>query len=163
MIDRILEDREKRYNKIQEMLEHGLPVLCGKINYPGNDKNTAESKRAFYALLKTLELNFKNNSLETIYTEGYDGRGIVMLLNMDLITAKKIAVKIEEEHPLGRIFDIDLYHDSGEPINRGDVGCPPRGCIICGQNPRECAKIKRHDLKEVINKINEIINSYGED
>lgn len=162
MIDKILEDREKRYNIILELIEkHGLPVLCGKINYPGNNKNTKEAKEAFNMLLKTIEEVFQSYAIDKAITSGYDGNGIILVLNIEPKAAKEKAVAIEENHSIGRIFDIDIYDTDGAPLSREDKGMQPRKCMACGQNARECMKLKRHSLEEILKIVNGIINNYG--
>lgn len=162
MIDKILEDREKRYNIILELIEkHGLPVLCGKINYPGNNKNTKEAKEAFNILLKSIEEVFQSYAIDKVITSGYDGSGIILVLNIESKAAKEKAVAIEKNHSIGRIFDIDIYDTDGVPLSREDKGMQPRKCMVCGQNARECMKLKRHSLEETLKIVNGIINNYG--
>lgn len=162
MIDKILEDREKRYNIILELIEkHGLPVLCGKINYPGNNKNAKEAKEAFNILLKSIEEVFQSYTIDKVITSGYDGSGVILVLNIESKAAKGKAVAIEENHSIGRIFDIDIYDTDGAPLSREDKGMQPRKCMVCGQNARECMKLKRHSLEETLKIVNGIINNYG--
>jgi len=162
LIDKILEDREKRYNIILELIEkHGLPVLCGKINYPGNNKNTKEAKEAFNILLKSIEEAFQSYTIDKVITSGYDGNGVILVLNIESKAAKEEAVAIEENHNIGRIFDIDIYDTDGAPLSREDKGMQPRKCMVCGQNARECMKLKRHSLEETLKIVNGIINNYG--
>lgn len=163
MFDKILEDREKRYNEILYLLEkYKLPVLCGKINYPGNNKNTEEVQKAFELLRKLLKNNFGSTAKHTEINKGLDGPYFSMVLSMDGRKAKKLAVKIEDENALGRIFDIDIYIDEGRPIGRAEIGLQPRKCIICGGDARSCSREKTHGLSEVLDKINNMINKHGE-
>lgn len=162
-MDKILEDREKRYNIILGLIQkYRLPVLCGKINYPGNNKNTKEAQKAFDILLKHVEDEFHGSAIEKTVTSGCDGSGIIFALNMEAKAAKEKAVAIEESHSIGRIFDIDIYNVDGAPLSREDKGLQPRRCIVCGQNARECMRLRKHSLEEILKTINEIINNYGE-
>ena len=158
----ILEDREKRYNNILDISKkYDLPVVCGKINYPGKDKNTIESNRAFEILFKIIKDKF---SMKTVYYKelnGFDGRCILAAVDMPPESIKKLTVEIEDNSELGRIFDIDVYLKDGNSIGRDMINTPPRKCIICDENARICVRSGKHDINEILNRINQIINNYG--
>ncbi len=159
MIDKILEDREIRYNKVMKLIQiYKLPVVCGKINYPGKNKNTKEAEKAFSTLLDSLQLKYNSFCVYSQKIEGYDGKSILMVLNMDDLDAKKIALAIEEEHVLGRIFDIDVYIEGGNSIGRESINKIPRRCILCDEDARICMRSNKHTLKEVQKEIDEMIN-----
>lgn len=161
MIDKILEDREKRYNLVIDMInKYGLPMLCGKLNYPGKDKNTPEANIAFEAMLEAVEKAFEPFFLEKMLDSGFDGNSIIAALKLEPDAAKRMAVRIEEEHTLGRIFDIDIYGIDGVPLSRTDLDLKLRKCIVCGENARECIFLKRHSLEETLTFVNEMINQY---
>jgi holo-ACP synthase len=158
----ILEDREKRYNNILDISrKYDLPVVCGKLNYPGKDKNTIEAYRGFEILLKIIKEKF---SMETVFSKelkGFDGRSILAAVDMTPEAIKKITVEIEDNSELGRIFDIDVYLNDGNSIGRDMINKPQRKCIICDEDARICVRSGKHDLNQIINRINEIINNYG--
>ncbi len=162
MIDKILLDREKRYDRILELIEEfNLPVLCGKINYPGINKNTMESKKAFRNLEDILSLQISHRSVFCEKLDGYDGSSMLMVLKEEPLIAKNMAVLIEEKHPLGRIFDIDVYIKDGSSIGRENIDKKPRRCAVCEKNARICMKNKNHNIEELLEKINWIISNYN--
>jgi holo-ACP synthase len=161
LIDKILEDRENRYNKVLELLEiYKLPVVCGKINYPGDDKNTPESNKAFSILSKLLVESYKEGFIYSTMLRGYDGKSFLGVINMDEFDAKQIGIKIEEEHNLGRIFDIDVYIRDGSSLGREKINIDERKCIVCGDNARICIKSGKHSVGEVLQEIKRIISEY---
>ena len=156
MLDKVLEDREKRYNKIVNMInKFKLPVVCGKINYPGPDKNTKEASAAFNVLLKLVEEEFGPYSTIFEKIEGFDGSAIIAAVKINSLKAKEIAVKVENNNPVGRIFDIDVYDLKGYPVSRNLTD--KRKCILCGKDARECIRQHRHDISIVVNATNDLI------
>ncbi|MGB9840045.1 citrate lyase holo-[acyl-carrier protein] synthase [Thermovenabulum sp.] len=157
---RILEDREKRFLKILKLYEeYNLPVLCGKINYPGDNKNTLEANLAFNVLYSLLIKKFKKFIIHRETDECYDGKSLLLVLNMDKFETKKLAVEIEESHPLGRIFDIDIYE--GEvPVSRIELGFDERKCVLCSKSARECSREGMHKVEEVVRAINLKIQNF---
>jgi holo-ACP synthase len=159
--DKILADREKRYNKILDLIEqYNLPIVCGKINYPGMDKNSKEAEMAFKDLKILMNEGFRSDFIYRVYLNGYDGQSMLGVVNKDALEAKKAAIKIEEEHSLGRIFDIDVYIKDGSSLGREKISKTERKCVMCGQNARVCIKLQRHSQEEVLIEINKQIKRY---
>lgn len=90
---------------------------------------------------------------------GYEGYFIV---DMDPMEAKRMAVSIEEEHPLGRLFDLDVIvsEDGVRPLGRQELGLPQRLCLICGKPARECMRARTHTTEELLEKIDSILSNY---
>lgn len=163
MNNNILVDREKRYNEILSLLEeYKLTVLCGKVNYPGNNKNTEEVKIAFKILMNLLRKKFYLKLKHVRIINGDDGPAFIMVLDMSAIEAKRIAITIEDMNEIGRIFDIDIYTKDGSSLGRSDINMMARKCIICHEDGRVCTKLQKHDLSEVIDAFNKVIKKYGE-
>ncbi|WP_243109386.1 citrate lyase holo-[acyl-carrier protein] synthase [Anaerophilus nitritogenes] len=157
----ILEDREKRYNNILELIQqYKLPVVCGKINYPGDNKNTSKAYTAFDVLQKLLIFKLNDFIVYKQIISGYDGKSILIVSNKSIEEVKKIAVNIEENHSLGRTFDIDVYKKNGAPIDRKNIGLESRSCMICHEDARVCIKTRRHSTQELIGHIDQMIEEY---
>lgn len=158
---KILLDRENRYNRILQLIEsYDLPVVCGKINYPGRNKNTEEAKKAFLVLQHYLKRKFDTYSEFTQILDGYDGSSILIAAKIKPLEAKYIAVTIEENHYLGRLFDIDVYIKDGSSIGRKKINRDARRCIICNDDARVCIKLNRHGLEETIQMTNRFVSKY---
>lgn len=159
MINNILQDREKRYCEILSLIiKYSMPVVCGKINYPGDNKNTIEAQSAFKILQQLLRERFTKNSKHIQVLSGHDGSSILIATNFKSLEAKKIAVSLEANHSLGRIFDIDVYEADGSPISRESLGIESRRCIICSDDARICMRTGCHSLQEVVDRVNQLIH-----
>ncbi|MDD4503417.1 MAG: citrate lyase holo-[acyl-carrier protein] synthase [Clostridiaceae bacterium] len=162
MNDKILDDREKRYLQTVELYNiYKKPIICGKINYPGQNKNTLEAEKAFSALLFSLNTEFKEKLIFLKLLEGFDGKAVLAVIDMDPVEVKKRGVYMEENHELGRIFDIDIYVEE-EFIGREKMNKSPRRCLICSEDARVCMRLNKHSLEEVIDSVNKLISAYGE-
>lgn len=110
----ILNAREERYTQILDLINKKIgTILCGKINYPGNNKNTKEAKYAFNILKDVLLNRFKEYIILKKVLSGEDGDSLILVLKLDEVHVKKMAIEIEEKHTIGRIFDIDVYDEQG--------------------------------------------------
>ncbi|WP_027307741.1 citrate lyase holo-[acyl-carrier protein] synthase [Caloramator sp. ALD01] len=159
----ILEDRERRYEETLKLIELNLgTVLCAKINYPGKNKNTECAKMAFSILRQEIYKEFDGKIKVEKKLSGCDGDSLLLIIDLPIIEVKKRSIKIETEHPLGRIFDVDIYNKDGVPLSRGDFNIQERKCIVCGNAVRECIVKKRHSVEEVLEKVNTMIKEYGD-
>lgn len=163
MISNILNDREKRYHRTLSLIEqYQLPVLCGKINYPGQDKNAPEAQSAFKRLEKLMISIFTDDSMHCETLSGYDGASILMSVDLTPKEAKKKALELEKNHPLGRIFDIDVYIEGGRSIGRSELGLESRKCLLCGGEARLCIREQKHSLEETLEKVNKLIGKHSD-
>lgn len=157
--EKILDAREKRYNFTMNLIhEYRQPVLCAKINYPGTDKNTTQAEFAFKELKAVVKKAFDGDAEFSCTLEGADGSSFLIVLPSGAEAAKMKAIEIEETHPLGRIFDIDIYDLKGAPIDRSAVGKDPRACVVCGKPARNCMRSGSHRLEEVLDAIHGCID-----
>ncbi len=161
---KVLSDREKRYDKIVETgQKHHLPVICGKVNYPAPVKNTPDSDKVFQVLKKVLLIRFAYLVVSQHEIWGDDGQSILLAVSMNAAEAKEAAVDIEEKHPLGRLFDIDVYKEDGKPLSREALQKKPRKCFVCDEEARVCTRSLRHDPEEVMAKFAELLRAYREE
>ena len=103
--------------------------------------------------------NLAPTLLELDLETGYEA---YLITPMPLLEAKRIAVNIEDTHPLGRLFDIDIINADGVPVSRDAIGEKPRRCLVCDHEARYCMRMRWHTQEEIWAKINEMVDSYVE-
>ena len=67
-----------------------------------------------------------------------------------------LMTSIEETHPLGRLFDIDVLDTTGTKLSRKIY----RKCFLCGCQAQECASSRKHSVSELQAYIAKEINNY---
>ena len=82
------------------------------------------------------------------------------LLSMSPEQAKKLTTAIEESHPIGRLFDMDVLGPDGASISRSALGLPPRTCLICGENAKACARSRNHTLEVILWRTAQILTDF---
>jgi holo-ACP synthase/triphosphoribosyl-dephospho-CoA synthase len=78
---------------------------------------------------------------------------------------KAALAAIEESHPLGRLFDIDVLScdSSGgdtAKIPRTAVGLAERACLVCGAGGQGCARSRAHPLAQITATTGRIIDGF---
>mgnify|MGYP000665835370 CR=1 FL=1 len=149
-LDELLASRDARHALQQQLLaEHpGHTLVCTTVVVPGSVKRNHQSLVVAHAAVKELirnyELGVRNDELgvksdecliERDLETGYEA---YLITPMPLPEAKRIAVNIEDTHPLGRLFDIDIINADGVPVSRDAIGEKPRRCPVCDHEARYC-------------------------
>jgi holo-ACP synthase CitX len=153
----ILEDREKRAAFIHSFIATGKTVVSLHANIPGPRKDLKEA----YVLIGLIEPALGLEKIMGVHSyEGNDGPCRIFVVNDTNYTKiKEKMVLIEEEHPLGRYVDLDVFGDEGPSLHRK----APRTCYLCGKPAFVCGRAKTHNLEELIAHITEKIVFYLRD
>lgn len=189
-LNELLASRDARHATQQKLLaEHsGKTLVCLTVVMPGSVKRNQQSLTAAHAAVEAMRKAFgiKENKglsplaplenpenlvplenpeppaptlLELDLETGYEA---YLITPMPLLEAKRIAVNIEDTHPLGRLFDIDIINADGVPVSRDAIGEKPRRCLVCDHEARYCMRMRWHTHEEIWAKINEMVDSYIE-
>ncbi|MBW8382573.1 MAG: citrate lyase holo-[acyl-carrier protein] synthase [Youngiibacter sp.] len=151
--------KDKRIESLNEMFQ--LPVVALRADLPQSMKGSPEEEIILGELEKAVKSTFGNKLLfEESYESGI-AREILFVVRGDAHIYKENAVFTEENHPLGRFSDIDIYECQEEfPISRLEMGYAPRECCICGDERTKCSTEKRHEDTEIASYIRQEIDSY---
>ena len=138
-LDMLLASRESRQAK-QMALQSAHPshtLVCLTVIMPG------AVKRNLHSLIVA-------NAALTAY----------LVVNLDALTAKELTCNIEDTHPLGRLFDLDVLGGDGAPLSRTTVGRAPRQCLLCEHESRWCMRNHTHTQAELHERISQMIEEY---
>lgn len=154
----ILSAREVRVRRQQALLtEYRAPLLCFTMNIAGPVKTTPLIERGFRAGLEELDSRLpKENILfreSRILPTGCEGNFVVFLPAVEL---KQLCTHIEENHPLGRLFDMDVIDTDGTKLERENQ----RGCIVCGATGRFCAASRAHCVEQLQTVTSQMLMQY---
>ncbi len=142
-------DRQKHLlsQPSSQSLQTPYCLLCFSMNIAGDIKAFPLGIAAFDEGLHELRSRIPESSIlffeESRTNTGPEAR---LLIQSSAQTIKRIAVAIEEGHPLGRLFDMDVLDEHGQHISRTSLHLPARTCFICGKHAKECARSRNHSL-----------------
>ncbi|MDR2387007.1 MAG: citrate lyase holo-[acyl-carrier protein] synthase, partial [Deltaproteobacteria bacterium] len=163
-IEGILEGREKRYLRQMELIQaHQTPLISLSVNAPGPDKTAPIWSKVLSVGLEELERKINENNLEILFKEmgsspaGFDS---FLLVKAKAVQLKGLAMDIENEHPLGRLLDLDVFDHLGAPLSRDTLGGAKRTCVICGNQVSLCRRSAKHSAAEVLIHLTKIAEGY---
>ena len=151
LLTEILLARENRVRKQQELLQtYQKPLLCFTMNIPGPVKLDRDISIGFSvgnwlladALRSTRALH-KEEHREITGCEAY------YVVDLPARQLKQIALDLEDTHPIGRLFDMDVLDVDGKKLSREDMGYPRRTCLICDEDAAVCARSRAHGLEQL--------------
>jgi holo-ACP synthase/triphosphoribosyl-dephospho-CoA synthase len=154
-LEDVLAFREEKARKQQALLaEYNAPLLCLGLNMPGEYKRFPLAARSFCAELKAVRLSLAAERAGVLHEETLEAAGgyaAFIAAACPPEKLKEIAGGIEDSHPLGRLFDIDVLRRDGGKISRNDLGAKGRPCLICGGDAFACGRSRAHSAEELRN------------
>ena len=180
-LDELLASRDARHAMQQKLMaEHsGKTLVCLTVVMPGSVKRNQQSLTVARAAVKAMrkaynisddllpETELLTNELKIETREclverdlntGYEA---YLITPLPLLEAKRVAVDIEDTHPLGRLFDIDVIDAQGIPVSRDRVGGQPRRCLVCDHEARYCMRMRWHTQEKIWARIKQMTDDYA--
>lgn len=149
----MLEGRERRARIQQTLLgKYRLPLVCLTLNVAGPVKVFPLSEELFEQTVDRIRT--------LLWQEGFPVRDVkeeywpygweaYLPVEGDPVQIKNVLVRVEEEDPAGRLYDIDVLRMDGQKVSREDLGLPERTCLICEKPAKECARSRTHTVEEL--------------
>ncbi|MBQ6636039.1 MAG: citrate lyase holo-[Lachnospiraceae bacterium] len=145
----MMDCRERRFNIQNELLKkYRKPVISFCMNIPGPIKTNDQIRAAFLEGKKRLIKSLKKHNypvLEERDIHELTGDEWIASINADAEQVKELTMEIENWHPLGRLYDMDVIRTDGEKLSRSRF----RKCLICGKQAQECARSRTHTVAEM--------------
>ena len=143
----------------------GKTVVSLGMNVPGPVKTGELLSEAFCEGMASVERMFGDLGVciagKTVLEEPAGYAAVYLIESADRYCYKKEAIRIEAEHPLGRLFDIDIMDETGRPLARESVGGLPRPCFLCGKDAKACGRSRAHSVEELRRKVDEILRQWN--
>lgn len=160
-LEKLLASRDRRHALQLELLqEHPAETLvCLTVIMPGAVKRNEQSLIVARAAIQAARAAFGLETIERDLDTGYEAYWLTSLPEQE---AKQQACHIEDTHPLGRLFDLDIIRHDGTPLSRQDIGQPPRRCLLCDREARYCMRNHSHTQEELLAFVQQLVAEYEE-
>ena len=140
-----------------DMIGISRPVVKHSFLVKNSEDIPTIIKKAFYIGKKLILEKLKENNIEILEVQELNentGNELFLSVNSLAEKIKNITVAIEESCELGRLFDIDVIDVNFEKLSRKSF----RKCLICEEQSQECGRSRKHSVKELQDKIEEILS-----
>jgi holo-ACP synthase/triphosphoribosyl-dephospho-CoA synthase len=160
-LEELLAERERRARRQKELLTEFVPGVASLVsltlNIAGEEKAFPLAARCFHEEQRAVSLALEAEGIAVLYeevTENNAGYAALLCIDAAPERVKGIAIALEDRHPLGRLFDIDVIAPDGVKLSRAKLGESGesgggRKCLVCGKDAFLCARSRAHALSDV--------------
>lgn len=161
-LEEILLRREERVREQRELLRQGGECLVSfTMNIPGARKRFPLASDGFQEGCTVLKAQLPPEVLlAERYVSGDTGDEAMFLLAGRAEKIKRLTVGLEERHPLGRLWDMDVLDREGKSLSRTALGLPQRTCLVCGKAAKFCARSRSHDMELLFHCAADLLERY---
>lgn len=167
-IAQVLQAKDYRV-ALQEAIFNKYPdqtLVDVNLNIPGPIKNNRYLKRLFDVGINELEDSWQKLGYKYKLVKALDedsGCENFYILQLPIKQVKESTIAFEDHTHLGRLFDADvLVKKQSAAISRKDLGEKARSCFLCSRPAKECARSRRHSVKEMQDFISKLYTKYVE-
>lgn len=172
-LEEILHAREER-SYIQQTLLNKLKskndgcLLVMTMAVPGPIKVNQALNQAFNEIqIEVEKVLDSKQTIQKLKREKSTGLEYYILSQISPREMKEKMVEIEETHPLGRLFDLDVLmfdkENNIQGMSRTQLGLPVRQCFICTRPAKDCGRSRRHSVLDLQKEISNHILNYFTD
>ena len=157
-LEQLLESRDKRA-EFQAILLRGYntPLVSFTVNMPGKVKKNHRSARVFEAGVEVIRETLAGHVVYYKLLDNLTGPEGYFAVDMAVDDLKAAMCRIEDEHPLGRLMDIDVLSAPGKHVSRTTLGHQPRKCLVCGGMAAACTRSRAHPTQQLIDAIDRLL------
>lgn len=73
---------------------------------------------------------------------------------------KAHCAELEQTHPLGRLWDLDVICPENGLVGRQSLGSHLRRCLICDEPAHACSRSRHHPVEQVVSRVEKMIDDW---
>ena len=151
-LEQMLLAKEKRVeNQLLAISLYKKPLVSLTLVIPGPIKNSSGANYIFQEAITALHQFFIKNDIPVIKKQHYHeltGYEAILVVDCAIENLKQYCIDIESQHPLGRLWDIDVIDPiTQQSVPRSQFEYAPRQCLVCKDMAKICGRSKRHSLE----------------
>jgi len=159
-MEKILELREKRDSYEKELLQtYHHTLITIRPNFPGIEKRNEYANLVSEVL--TSEISGKLHIFKSFRSSTPEGLIYHLIVEENGLLAKEICINLEEEHPLGRLADIDV-RNKDITFSRSNFSLGLRKCYLCEDDAIVCVRSMRHSHEDIASHFIDVVKRYDD-
>ena len=156
-LEQVLLARDRRVQRQQALhRQYGGTLLSFTMNIAGPVKDTPLVRLAFQAGLAALDRDL-GAPVHRESVAAPTGPEALLVYHRPAGAVKDLCLRLEEQAPVGRLYDLDVLSPGGEKLSRPQA----RRCLICGGPVTVCSRSRAHGLAAIQAKTEDILWSFA--
>lgn len=151
-LEEMLEAREARAVTQRRLLEYGSALISFTQNIPGEYKRYPLVERSFWEGMARIGEELDRRNLPLLHREeriSHTGCEGFWAVDAPPAEVKRLMADLEDSHPLGRLWDMDVLAPDGSILHGEELGRPERTCLICGGPVWACSRSRTHSAGDL--------------
>lgn len=160
----VLDNRDRRVLRQDAALSaHGRPIVSLTIIMPGPVKDSETTRYLMQEAVTSLQdLCAKRQwaILDTEMTSAVTGPEAILAIDAPAEDLKRQLISLENDHPLGRLWDCDVIAPGRISLSRTQLGFSGRKCLVCDEPAFACGRSRKHSLDELLASIKDRTDAF---
>lgn len=162
-LQELLDSREYRSFRQKEWLAiYSSTLVSLTVVAPGAVKDSKLTRKLFNHCWQELMKVCENSEWEIKAQSTFElptGAEGLIAISAPASIVKKTLLNLEETHPLGRLWDIDVINSDGRILSRTEFNYPPRNCLLCNNPASFCSRTRTHAIPDLIARMEAMLDN----
>lgn len=163
-LEALLAAKENRAARQAEWLRHyQQPIISLTLVTPGAVKDTMRYRNTMGVALQACDQMLWQRGWQMLDRQVFwlpTGAEAMWCVAHPATELKAQCIELEQTHPLGRLWDFDIFCPQNGQVGRHSLDRSTRRCLVCDEPAHSCARSRRHPLDEVVSRVEELINGW---
>jgi holo-ACP synthase len=163
-LDQLLAAKERRAARQREWIgRYGRPLISLTLVTPGPVKDSAPYRQLMAEAINVCEGMLTGRGWPVAARQAFwlpTGPEAFWAVGHGAGEIKAATVALEQEHPLGRLWDMDVISVHDGIIGRNFLSQAGRRCLVCDQPAHACGRSRRHPLPQLTARIKDLLEAY---
>lgn len=163
-LEALLAAKENRAARQADWLRHyQQPIISLTLVTPGAVKDTMRYRNTMGVALQACDQMLWQHGWQTLDRQVLwlpTGAEAMWCVAHPAAEIKAQCIELEQTHPLGRLWDFDIFCPQNGPVGRHSLDRTTRRCLVCDEPAHNCARSRRHPLDEVVSRVEGLINGW---
>jgi holo-ACP synthase len=160
----ILAAKEQRAARQADWLQHySQPVVSLTLVTPGEIKDSIRYRNSMGVALQMCDQLLWQHHWRVLDRQVLwlpTGPEAMWCVSHAAAEIKANTTALEQTHPLGRLWDIDVICPQAGHVGRTPLGRSQRRCLLCDEPAHACARSRRHAPERVVASVEKLIDDW---
>ncbi|MCS2159742.1 citrate lyase holo-[acyl-carrier protein] synthase [Scandinavium sp. H11S7] len=163
-LDEMLAAKDNRAARQTDWLQHyGQPVVSLTLVTPGEVKDSIRYRNSMGVAIQACDQLLWQHHWQVLDRQVLwlpTGPEVLWCVAHSAAEIKAHATTLEQSHPLGRLWDIDVICPQSGPVGRTALGHSQRRCLLCDEPAHACSRSRRHEQALVVASVEKLIDDW---
>ena len=163
-LNELLAAKDRRAARQADMLAHyQQPVISLTLVTPGEIKDSLRYRNTMGVALQMCDQLLWENRWQVLDRQVLwlpTGPEALWCVAHPAAEIKAHCAELEQTHPLGRLWDLDVICPQHGHVGRQSLGANLRRCLICDEPAHACSRSRKHPVEQVVSRIEKTIDDW---